>query len=110
MHSPHVGTPQYQQNTIQSQTVFFLCCIRLSIHKVSIHTPPKYAACKTLWVNLKFEVCAFLWSGQTFTEKAVTGQQLCKYAKMYLAMEIQHKDFNHHCKDFKAKEWHAFEF
>ena len=34
MHS--VGTPQYKQNTIQSLIVLFLCCIRLSIHKVSV--------------------------------------------------------------------------
>ena len=32
------------------------------------------------------------------------------HAKVHLATEIQHTDFNHHCKDFEAKEWHAFEF
>ena len=31
------------------------------------------------------------------------------YATMQLATKIQHKDFNHQCKDFRAKEWHAFE-
>ena len=25
-------------------------------------------------------------------------------------LEIQHTDFNHHCKDFKEKEWDACEF
>ena len=30
-------TPQYKQNTIHSLIVFFLCCIRLSIQKVSMH-------------------------------------------------------------------------
>ena len=48
---------------------------------------------------------------QTFIEKTVTGQQLhmlrCNWLRKY---NTCCKDFNHHCKDFRAKEWHAFEF
>ena len=37
-----VGIYHNISNTIQSLIVFFLCCImiRLSVHKVSMHTPP----------------------------------------------------------------------
>ena len=32
------------------------------------------------------------------------------HAKMNLATEIHHTDFSYHCKDFRGKECHVFEF
>ena len=122
MHS--VVTPQYQQNTVQSLTIY------MYIHSSHFKFPNDefeekrrkkkkevdFLACEmkfictdkhfwimfffVAWSNLDGKNC--VWGSCDWTTTS--------HAKMNLATEIHHTDFSYHCKDFKGKKWQVSEF